>query len=74
MVNFSNMNWLKKKKAKNPSYDLVVENLKSDKGCYSDVIILTTDSDVRPQLRIRVNGNIKEISRDKAAPVGKTSP
>ena len=65
---------VEKKEGQKPGYNLVVDNLKTDKGFYSDVIILTTDSTVRPELRIRVNGNIKGISRDKAAPVGKTSP
>ena len=65
---------IEKKEGQTLRYDLVVENIKTDTGWYSDVIILTTDSAVRPELRIRVNGNIKEKSRAKAAPTGETSP
>ncbi len=55
-------------------YELVADNLKTDKGWYSDTIILTTDSAVRPELRIRVNGNIKEISPVNPVPIGEDKP
>lgn len=49
-------------------YELVVENVKTDRGWYSDAIILKTDSAVRPELRIRVNGNLKEANPVKTVP------
>ena len=41
-------------------YVLIVENLKKDKGRYYDNISLETDSKIRPQIRIRVNGSIRD--------------
>ena len=41
-------------------YSLLIENLKKDKGRYSDRLTLTTDSQIRPKITIRVYGNIME--------------
>jgi hypothetical protein len=43
----------------NGSYALKVENLKQDAGRYFDTIILETDSKIRPQLSVRVYGNLR---------------
>jgi hypothetical protein len=40
-------------------YELRVENLKQDIGRYVDMIFLDTDSKIRPQLSIRVYGNLR---------------
>lgn len=50
---------LEKQQGRNLVYELTADNLKTDTGWYSDTIILKTDSAVRPELRIPVNGNIK---------------
>ena len=44
--------------ANGTEYRLVLENLKKEKGRYNDVIYLKTDSKIRPELRVRVYGNI----------------
>ncbi len=41
-------------------YTLLIENLKKDKGRYSDLLTLTTDSQIQPRITIRVYGNILE--------------
>ncbi len=43
----------------NGAYKLKVENLKQDIGRYYDTIILETDSKIRPQLSVRVYGNLR---------------
>ena len=43
----------------NGAYELQVENLKQDTGRYVDMIFLDTDSKIRPQLSIRVYGNLR---------------
>jgi hypothetical protein len=43
----------------NGAYELKVENLKQDTGRYYDTIILETDSKIRPQLSVRVYGNLR---------------
>jgi len=43
----------------NGTYELTVENLKQDTGRYFDTIILETDSAIRPQLKVRVYGNLR---------------
>jgi len=43
----------------NGAYELKVENLKQDTGRYFDTIILETDSTIRPQLNVRVYGNLR---------------
>jgi hypothetical protein len=39
---------------------LIVENLKKAGGYYLDTIYLKTDSKIRPEIKIRVYGNILE--------------
>jgi hypothetical protein len=39
-------------------YTLLIENLKTDKGRYMDILTLTTDSQIQPKITIRVYGNI----------------
>jgi len=39
---------------------LTVENLKKVGGRYSDTIYLKTDSKIKPEIKIRVYGNIFE--------------
>jgi len=39
---------------------LIVENLKKGKGHYYDTIYLKTDSKIKPEIKIRVYGNILE--------------
>ncbi len=41
-----------------PVYLVEVENLKKDPGAYHDMIFLETDNKVRPELTVRVYGNI----------------
>jgi len=41
-------------------YTLLIENLKTDKGRYMDLLTLTTDSQIQPTITIRVYGNIME--------------
>ncbi len=43
----------------NGAYELKVENLKQGTGRYYDTIILKTDSKIRPQLNVRVYGNLR---------------
>jgi hypothetical protein len=45
--------------SENGAYELKVENLKADSGRYFDTIILETDSKVRPELSVRVYGNLR---------------
>ena len=46
-------------KSENGAYTLKVENLKKDIGRYFDTIILETDSKIRPELSVRVYGNLR---------------
>ena len=46
-------------KSENGTYTLKVENLKKDTGRYFDTIILETDSKIRPELSVRVYGNLR---------------
>ena len=41
-------------------YTLLIENLKTDKGRYMDLLTLTTDSQIQPRIMVRVYGNIME--------------
>ncbi|MDY0361733.1 MAG: hypothetical protein RBR08_09785 [Desulforegulaceae bacterium] len=43
----------------NKSYSITVLNKKKDKGTYSDILFLKTDSKFKPALRINIFGNIK---------------
>jgi hypothetical protein len=45
--------------SKDGAYELKVENLKQENGRYFDTIILETDSKIRPQLSVRVYGNLR---------------
>ena len=51
------------KGANGTEYALLVENLKTDKGRYMDVITLKTDSPIRPQFTVRVYGYLRDRSR-----------
>jgi hypothetical protein len=41
-------------------YTLLIENLKTDKGRYMDILTLKTDSQIQSKITIRVYGNIME--------------
>jgi len=43
----------------NGTYALKVENLKTDIGRYYDTIFLETDSKIRPEISVRVYGNLR---------------
>ena len=43
-------------------YMMTIENLKKTAGRYFDVIYLSTDSDIKPQLRVDVIGRISDAS------------
>jgi hypothetical protein len=45
-----------------PVYLVTVENLKADKGRYHDVVLVKTDSRIRPEIKISVFGNLYERS------------
>ena len=59
---------------KQVGYQLIVQNLKKTKGRYSDVIILKTDSKVKPELKINVHGDILDKPRVKKKPNPKKAP
>lgn len=46
------------KRSKKIEYVLTIANLKKEKGRYFETIRLKTDSKIRPDIRIRVYGNI----------------
>jgi hypothetical protein len=39
-------------------YILTIDNLKTDKGVYHDIIYLETDSKIQPEIQINIYGNI----------------
>jgi hypothetical protein len=41
-------------------YALMVENKRTQKGSYFDIITLETDSKIRPELQIRVYGQLRQ--------------
>ncbi|CAB1076174.1 hypothetical protein D1AOALGA4SA_3971 [Olavius algarvensis Delta 1 endosymbiont] len=47
------------KSSNGPAYELKVENLRENTGRFYDTIILQTDSTVRPELNVRVYGNLR---------------
>ena len=47
------------KKSGSQAYELKIENLKQETGRYYDTIILTTDSQIRPELNVRVYGYLR---------------
>lgn len=56
-------------------YLLTVENQKKDEGRYFDSIVLKTDSKIRPELTIRVFGEIVKPKDAKSGDAeGKTKP
>lgn len=44
-----------------PVYLVTVENLKVDKGRYHDVVLVKTDSAIRPEIKISIFGNLYEL-------------
>jgi len=44
----------------NVSYLLNIENLKQEKGRYSDMVYIKTDNHKIPEIKIYVSGNILE--------------
>jgi hypothetical protein len=58
-----------KPQSNQPAYLLTVQNLKKDKGRYFDIIHLKTDSQIRPDIKIRVFGQILDAENAvKTAP------
>lgn len=58
-----------KPQSNQPAYLLTIENLKKDKGRYFDIIHLKTDSQIRPDIKIRVFGQILDAENAvKTAP------
>ncbi len=51
--------------AEGGGYNLLVENTRTEKGRYADVLTLSTDSDIQPQLLVRVYGNIIDPAKAK---------
>ncbi len=49
-------------------YELTVTNLKDEAGHYSDTIIIKTDSEIRPELRINVRGNLRAPAETTGSP------
>ena len=49
---------------KGPVYALLIENKRSQKGRYFDMITLETDSDIQPKLSIRVYGDLRQRTED----------
>ncbi|MEA2059962.1 MAG: hypothetical protein U9P10_05470 [Thermodesulfobacteriota bacterium] len=47
-------------------YLLTVKNLKKTSGTYFDLITLTTDSDIQPEIKINVMANLKIPDKEKA--------
>ena len=47
------------KKSSGIAYELKVENLRQETGRYYDTIVLKTDSQVRPELNVKVYGNLR---------------
>ncbi len=50
---------------KGPVYALLIENKRSQKGRYFDMITLETDSNIQPKLSIRVYGDLRQRADDK---------
>jgi len=46
------------KEGEDTEYRVTVENLKDKRARYFDAVILKTDSDIRPEIKISVYGNI----------------
>jgi len=54
--------------SKGGGYLLTVENLRNKRGRYSDLITLKTTSKIRPEIKIKVYGNIFSNEPRKAKP------
>ena len=50
---------------KGPIYALLIENKRSEKGRYFDLITLETDSKIQPKLSIRINGDLRNQAKEK---------
>jgi len=50
------------------AYTLLIENMKTDKGRYMDLLTLTTDSQIQSKILIRVYGNIMEPKKNQETP------
>ena len=48
-----------------PQYALTVENKRLQQGSYFDIITLETDSKIRPELQIRVYGELRQQAEEK---------
>jgi hypothetical protein len=60
-----------KKGEASPEYQIVIENIRQQAGQYSDTVIIKTDSKEKPEIKIRVFGNItkpKGSSSSSSAP------
>lgn len=71
-INFS----LNEIKGKNGTrYELTVENKRLKTGRYHDIVVLKTDNDLKPELRVRIYGNIRPVKNEsKPASDAKSSP
>lgn len=58
--NHIQVTWKEYETGKGPGYRVTVKNLKRESGRYFDTIILTTDSTIRPEIRIGIAGKITD--------------
>lgn len=54
-------------------YELIIENTHQKAGRYYEAVVLKTDSEIKPELEIRVYGNIVK-PKSKTPPVSESSP
>lgn len=54
-------------------YQLTVENIRRQVGRYYDIITLKTDNELKPELQVRVYGNIIEPKKEDQ-PVSESAP
>lgn len=57
----------KQKTSKTTKYLLTVKNMKKERGRYRDIISLKTTSEIRPEIKVRVYGNIIDKRQTKKA-------
>ena len=69
----SSSHWKKNKEIPGTEYQLIVENIRREAGRYNDMIVLKTDSKLKPELEVRVYGNIVE-PKGEDQPVPKLAP
>jgi len=55
--------WEEMKESDMTGYLLTIENLRNVKGRYFEMLTLKTDSNVYPEIKIRVQGNITDSSK-----------